>query len=172
MKSLRPLLIVATLVILIVVLFLSLASKQKMVTIMEGNIARQPIPIVLHHFQDSECGMVIDEINYASQVVAPDGKTWFFHDHGGMVKWLERKHFKKDAMIWVHSLDTQQWIDGRNAYYTRDEITPMEYGFGAYERSSEGRIDFETMRLLTLRGETIANPTIRQQLLKNNKESH
>ncbi|HHH19157.1 MAG TPA: hypothetical protein ENK86_01405, partial [Campylobacterales bacterium] len=143
MKSLRPLLIVATIVILIVVLFLSLASKQKMVTIMEGNIARQPIPIVLHHFQDSECGMVIDEISYASQVVAPDGKTWFFHDHGGMVKWLERKNFKKDAMIWVHSLDTQQWIDGRNAYYTRDEITPMEYGFGAYEHSSEERIDFE-----------------------------
>ncbi|MCH9741298.1 MAG: hypothetical protein K0U38_10760 [Epsilonproteobacteria bacterium] len=166
MKSLRPILIVLTIITLIILLFISLASKQKMVTVMEGNLAKQPIPIVLQHFQDSECGMVIDEINYASQVIAPDGKTWFFHDHGGMIKWLESKNFKKDAIIWVNSLDSKKWIDGRKAYYTRDEETPMLYGFGAYEKNRDNLIDFKEMQLLTLRGETMANPTIRQQLLK------
>lgn len=172
MKSLRPLLIVATIIALIIVLFISLASKQKMVTVMEDNIGKQPIPIILNHFQDSDCGMVIDSVEYASQVIAPDGKTWFFHDHGGMIKWLEQKSFKKDVIIWVHSLDTQKWIDGRQAYYTRDEITPMEYGFGAYENPKADRIGFDEMRLYTLRGETMANPTIRQQLLRTKKESN
>ena len=172
MKSLRPLIIVLVLVALIVALFISLASKQKMVTVIEGNLEKQPIPIVLNHFQDSDCGMVIDTIEYASQVVAPDGKTWFFHDHGGMIKWLEQKSFKKDAIIWVYSLDTNRWIDAYKAYYTRNETTPMGYGFGAYEHPKEGRSSFETIRLLTLRGESMINPTIRQQLLKTKKESN
>lgn len=34
--------------------------------------------MVLNKFQDSDCGMVIDTLDYASQVIAPDRKTWFF----------------------------------------------------------------------------------------------
>lgn len=166
MKSLRPLLIILAIIALIVLLFTTLAKKQNMVTVFEGNVAKQPIPIALNHFQDSECGMVIDELDYASQVVAPDGKTWFFHDHGGMVKWLEARTFKDKAVIWVHAKDTQQWIDGRKAFYTRDEETPMLYGFGAYSKNASNRIDFKTMSEYTLRGETMVNPSIRKQLLK------
>jgi hypothetical protein len=83
-----------------------------------------------------------------------------------MVKWLEKKSFRDEATIWVHSLDTKRWIDGRVAYYTRDEKTPMEYGFGAYERRKEALISFQEMKLFTLRGETMANPSIRRELLK------
>jgi len=167
MKSLRPLLIILAIIALIVTLFLTLADKQNMVTVFEGNIAKQPIPMKLNHYQDADCGMVIDELNYASQVIAPDGKTWFFHDHGGMAKWLEERTFKDQAVIWVYALDSKEWIDGRKAFYTRDEETPMLYGFGAYAKSSENKISFKEMQQYTLRGETMINPSIRQQLLGN-----
>ena len=166
MKSLRPLLIILTIVAVIVVLFTSLAKNQNMVTVFEGNIGKKPVPMVLNHYQDAECGMVIDELDYASQVIAPDGKTWFFHDHGGMVKWLEGRTFKDEAVIWVQGRDSKIWIDGRKAFYTRDEETPMLYGFGAYSKRESNRIDFKTMTEYTLRGETMVNPSIRKQLLK------
>jgi hypothetical protein len=109
--------------------------------------------------------MVIDDVAYASQVVAPDGKTWFFHDHGGIVHWLEDKSFKEEAVIWVMSRDAQEWIDAKEAFYSRNEITPMGYGFGAYKEKREGFVDFDEMRLKTLRGETMNNPKLKKQLL-------
>jgi len=169
MKSLRPLLIILAILGLIVTLFLTLAEKQNMVTVFEGNIAKEPILMKLNHYQDAECGMVIDELNYASQVIAPDGKTWFFHDHGGMAKWLEERTFKDEAVIWVYALDSKRWIDGKKAFYTRDEETPMHYGFGAYAKPSDDKISFKEMQQYTLRGETMLNPKIRQQLLAQKK---
>jgi nitrous oxide reductase accessory protein NosL len=165
MKKFIPYIVVGVLVLIIVTVFLSLAKVQHMVVIKEGNLKKLPLKMELHKYQDSYCGMVIDELDYASQVVAPDGRTWFFHDHGDFVQWLENKDFKDEAVIWVMSRDTHKWIDGRKAYYSLDEITPMGYGFGAYEQKGEGMVDFETMRLKMLRGETLKNPKIRKQIL-------
>ncbi len=166
MKSLKPILIIVAIISIIIAVFLTLAKKQNMVTIKKGNISHKPIDIKLHHYQDSQCGMVIDSIKYASEVISPDGRTWFFHDHGGMIKWIEKRDFRERATIWVHAIDTNRWIDAKKAHYTRDEDTPMEYGFGAYENRKEGTISFNKMRLLTLRGETMINPIIRKELLK------
>ena len=41
----------------------------------------------------------------------------------------------------------------------------MEYGFGAYKKANKNFIDFETMRLRVLRGETLRDPYIRKRLL-------
>ena len=166
MKSLKAISVIGGIIALIVTLFLSLATKQQMVTLITGNIEKKPLTIILNHYQDSECGMVIDSLEYASQVVAPNGNTWFFHDHGGMVDWLDRKSFKNEAILWIYAKDTKKWIDAQKAWYSRDEKTPMLYGFGAYEQKKEKLIDFKTMQLHMLRGEHMANPTIRQQLEK------
>jgi len=136
-----------------------------MVVIKEGNLKKIPLKIILHKYQDSDCGMVIDDLTYSSEVIAPDGKTWFFHDHGGFVHWLEDKPFKNSAVIWVMSKDTHKYIDGRKAFYSLNDITPMGYGFGAYEKREEGFVDFATMRLKMLRGETMNNSKIRKKLL-------
>jgi len=165
MKKIAPFLIVFVFVGIIVALFLSLAKIQNMVVIKEGNLQQIPLKIVLHKYQDSDCGMVIDDLTYSSEVVAPDGKTWFFHDHGGFVHWLEDKPFKESAVIWVMSKDTHKYIDGRKAFYSLNDITPMGYGFGAYEKRQEGFVDFATMRLKMLRGETMNNPKIHKRLL-------
>jgi len=153
-------------IIIIIGIFLSLSTTQNMIVIYPNNTTKEPIQIVLNKFQDSDCGMVIDDITYASQVVSPSGKTWFFHDHGGMVHWLNDKSFKDEAVIWVMSRDTKSWINGRNAFYSRDEITPMFYGFGAYKNKKDNLIDFKTMSLYMLRGETMANPLIKKQIQK------
>jgi len=164
-KKFTPILIVFIIVVLIVALFLSLASSKQMVVIKEGNIKKLPLKMELKKYQDSFCGMVIDELDYASQVVAKDGKTWFFHDHGDFVLWLKDKPFKNDVVIWVMSRDTHRWIDGKKAFYSLDEKTPMGYGFGAYEKDAKDRVDFQEMRLRTLRGETLNNPAIKKEIL-------
>jgi copper chaperone NosL len=164
MKKIAPFLIILLFVVIIVLIFLSLGKTQHMVVIKEGNLKQVPLEIELHKYQDSYCGMIIDDLKYASQVVAPDGKTWFFHDHGDFVLWLENKPFKESAKIWVMSRDTHKWIDGKKAYYSRDEITPMGFGFGAYENKKEGLIGFDEMQLFTLRGETMQDPKIKKML--------
>ena len=165
MKKFAPILIVLVFVAVIVTLFLSLGKVQKMVVIKEDNLAKIPLEIILHKYQDSDCGMVIEDMTYVSQVIAPDGKTWFFHDHGGFIHWLEDKPFKDEALIWVYTKDTKKWKNAKEVYYSLNDITPMGYGFGAYEKSKKGFIDFDTMRLKMLRGETMNNPKIRKQLL-------
>ncbi len=165
LKKLIPFFVVLGLVFAIVAIFLSVASQQQMIVIKEGNLKQLPIKMQVNKYQDSDCGMVIDDLNYASQVISSSGNTWFFHDHGAFVHWLEDKNFKDDAVIWVMSRDSKKFIDGREAFYSLTEQTPMGYGFGAYEEKAPNYIDFDTMRLRMLRGETLNNPHIRKQLL-------
>ena len=164
MKKFIPIFIIFLLISIIVSIFLSLASAGKTLVVHEGNVKRLPIEMQLNKYQDSDCGMLIEDLHYASQVVAKDGKTWFFHDHGGFINWLKDKDFKDDVIIWVMSRDSKKWIDAKEAFYSLDDVTPMGYGFGAYEFSKNGYINFETMKLRMLRGETMNNPFIRQQL--------
>lgn len=164
-KKFIPFLIVVVAVILIVSLFLFLASSKRMIVVHEGNIKQLPVEMQEGLYQDSECGMVIEDLRDASQVVIKNGKCWFFHDHGGFVKWLEDKEFKDSAKIWVMSRDTKEWVDAKKAYFSLTDDTPMGYGFGAYEKAVDGYINFDTMRLRVLRGETLRNPHIKKQLL-------
>ena len=165
MKKIAPFLIVLFILALIITLFLSLASSGQMIVVQEGNSKKLPLEMVVNKYQDSDCGMVIEDLEYVSQVIASSGKTWFFHDHGGFVNWLKDKEFEGDVTIWVMSRDTKKWIDGKKAYYSLTDITPMGYGFGAYENKLAWHVDYETMRLRMLRGETMNNPFIKQQLL-------
>ncbi len=166
MKKIFPYITILLIVVIIVFLFLSISKKQNMTVVYTGNSEKKFIPIVLGKFQDSDCGMVIEDLTYSSEVISQSGKTYFFHDHGGMVHWLSNKTFKDDAIIWVMDKDTKRYIDGRKAWYSRTDQTPMLYGFGAYENKKDGLIDFQTMSLHMLRGEHLGNPKIRKMLLK------
>ncbi|MFA6195085.1 MAG: hypothetical protein WC656_00405 [Sulfurimonas sp.] len=165
MKKATPFLIIFIIIFIIVALFLSLASSQNMIVIKEGNYKMLPLEMELNRYQDSDCGMVIKDLEYASQVIAKNGKTWFFHDHGGFINWLKDKEFKEDVVIWVMSKDTKKWINAKEAFYSLNDKTPMGYGFGAYEMKDVRHVDFESMKLRMLRGETMNNPLIKKQLL-------
>lgn len=166
MKKYFPYLTVLLIIIIIVLLFISMSTSQNMTVVYTGNSEKKPIDIVLNKFQDSDCGMVIDDITYASQVVSPSGNTYFFHDHGGMVNWISTKDFQDEATIWVMSKDTKRYIDGRTAWYSRTDETPMFYGFGAYENKQKGFIPYKTMFLHMVRGEHMGNPQIKKMLLE------
>jgi hypothetical protein len=165
MKKILPFITLITIIAIIIIIFLSMSNAKQMVVLKEGNTALTPLEIILGRYQDSDCGMVIDKMDYVSQVISNDGKTWFFHDHGGMANWLKDKSFKDDAKIWVMSIDTKQYINGRTAWYSRTDNTPMRYGFGAYEVKQDGFITFEEMSLKVLRNETLRNPYIQKELL-------
>ncbi|MGM0622866.1 MAG: hypothetical protein ACQESH_02485 [Campylobacterota bacterium] len=156
---------VITLLAVVSIIVVSVAKQQRNVVMVSGNTQQKPLEIELGKYQDSDCGMIIDTLEYASQVVAKDGKTWFFHDHGGMANWISQRDFEDSAVIWVMSKDSKRWIDGRKAWYSRTDTTPMLYGFGAYEHKQEGFIDYETMQRMMLRGENLTNPIIKRQLL-------
>jgi hypothetical protein len=160
--------VVVVIVGVIVGVFLMLGMSGQMVVVKEGNLKRLPLNIQVGHYQDSDCGMIIDDLSFASQVVSPKGRTYFFHDHGGMAKWLKDKEFEKEAKAWVMSLDTKKYIDAKTAYYSQYDETPMGYGFGAYEHKQDGFISFDQMQLKMLRGETMNNPQIRKKLQGTN----
>ena len=162
MKKILTLFII---IAIIIILFLSISNKEQMVATVEGNIEKKYIKIIPNHFHDVECAMTIVDEHYACEAISPNGKTWFFDDIGCLVNWLEDKDFKDEAVLWTHAEDTGNWIDAKKAWYVRTDPTPMHYGFGAREHKKEGMIDFETMRLMMLRGETMADPRIRKKLL-------
>jgi len=165
-SKLLPILTIFTIVGIIIFLFISMSKSQNMTVVYTGNNDEKPIKIILGKFQDSDCGMVINDIKYASQVISKSGKTWFFHDHGGMVNWLKSKEFKDTSIIWVKSIDTNKWINGRTAWYSRNEVTPMLYGFGAYENKANKLIPYETMFLHMVRGEHLRDPKMKAIILK------
>lgn len=166
-KNIKQFIYLIGIILIIVFGFIFLAKNQNMIVIQEGNVDKKPYKLVVGKYQDSDCGMVIDNFDFVSQVIAIDGKTWFFHDHGGMAHWLINKPFKEEVIIWVMTKDTKKYIDGRKAWYSRTDTTPMGYGFGAYENKQEGFIDFSTMFLDMARGEHLGNPQIRAKLLGN-----
>lgn len=167
LKKILPFLIIVIIATIIVTLFLSLASTNKIIIVNEGNLKQIPIEVEIGKFIDSDCGMVINDLTDLSQVIIKSGKSWFFHDHGGIVKWLEDKEFKDSAVIWVMSRDTKKYINARTAFYSLTDKTAMGYGFGAYENKKDLYVDFDTMRLRMLRGETLKNASIKKQLLGN-----
>lgn len=164
-KKLLPLLIILVILGIAAVIFVSMAKNDQPVTIVKGNTKMEALPLKVNFTNDPYCKMLITTQRNSSQVVSPDGKTWFFDDPACMVLWLEDKAFKEKAKIWIFSIDTKQWIDARKAWYGRADETAMHYGFGAREHQTEGTIDFVTMRLYVLRGEHLGNPKIRKMLL-------
>ena len=165
MKKILPFLTLSIIIAIIIIIFLSMSNKKQMVVLKEGNTAQTPLEIVLGKYQDSDCGMTIEDMTYVSQVVSSDGKTWFFHDHGGLANWLKDKPFKDSAKIWVMTKDSKKYIDARTAWFSRTETTPMGYGFGAYEIKKDGLISFEEMILKVLRNEDLRNPYIKKELI-------
>jgi nitrous oxide reductase accessory protein NosL len=65
----------------------------------------------------------------------------------------------------VYASDTKKWINAQKAFYSINDKTPMNYGFGAYEKAIENSINYSEMKLKMLRGENMTNPKIRKKIL-------
>ncbi len=161
-KFLKPFIIVLLFMAAVSAVILSLDKKPHPKVVLSGNMEKKPVEIFPHAYLCSRCKMEIDQKSFSAQVIDKEGKTWFFDDIGCMSLWLNDQPFKNSAAIWVYTLDTKRWIDGRKALYSTAEKTPMHYGFGAYENKRTGTVTFETVLEHMQKGMHMANPEYRK----------
>lgn len=149
---------------LLIPFFLLLGCEQNTL-VKSGNLEQKPIPFDFKTTRDADCGMIVSGLKFAAQVISEDGKTWFFHDQGGVAKFLKEKSLQEGVVVWFFTMDTKRWMRSGDVWFTQVEETPMGYGFVAHEKKKEGFITYDEMSLKMLRGENLNNPFIRKKLL-------
>ena len=113
-----------------------------------------------------QCHMPLPDSNIHTSTVSGNFKTEHFDDVGCMVLWMKENHIDLISVdIKVFSNDTKRYIDAKKAFYKFNEKTPMMFGFSAYENKQENIIYYEEVMMRMLRGEHMANPKIRKQIL-------
>jgi len=113
-----------------------------------------------------QCHMELPKSNKNTAFVLLSDKTIYFDDVGCMILWAKEHDVElKNITAKVFTNDTKKYLDAYKLNYRIDEKTPMNYGFGAYESKQERSIGFDEVILKMLRGEHMANPKIRKQIL-------
>jgi len=136
-------------------------------------------PVDIHYDRDmcERCRMIISEPQFAAQVRGgPNMKVWKFDDIGDAVTWLNDKAWAgdKETEIWVMNyVNKTEWLDARSAYFVPGYLSPMAYGFAAFEKERPMSVDFKTMLEKVLKKKVMINcdPLDPQhsQLTNNNK---
>ena len=111
-----------------------------------------------------KCNMEIDKSLLHSATLTNKGTIQHFDDIGCMVLWSRENNIDTSTAK-VFSNDTHKYVDAVIANYTIGEKTPMSYGFCAYEKAKENSINLDIVTIKMLRGEHMANPKIRKQIL-------
>lgn len=111
-----------------------------------------------------KCHMEVEKSNMHSASLVENDTTYYFDDIGCMILWSHENDIDISKAK-VFSKDTSRYIDAASASYKIGEKTPMSYGFGAYENGIQNHIDFDEVYMKMLRGEHMANPKIRKQIL-------
>ena len=113
-----------------------------------------------------QCNMPLPNSNIHTSTLNDDGDITYFDDVGCMILWAKDKKIDlKSKELKIFSNDTKKYIDPFKANFTINEKTPMLYGFSAYEKSCDTCIKFDEIIIRMLRGEHMANPKIRKQIL-------
>jgi len=163
-KILINVLTFAIVIAVIVILLVSFGSSDGNRYVHKGNMEYKAVGIKPKEYQCSECSMDVENIEYAAQLIAKNGNTYFFDDIGCVVLWLEN-HSPNTQIIVTQTLDTHKWIDVTRAWYSRIAPSPMGYGFAAVENKKEGLISYEEMKLLMLQGKNLHDPFVKKKLL-------
>lgn len=116
----------------------------------------------------SNCNMILPSSNIHTAQTKDDNANHYFDDIGCLVLWAKDKKIDIDKVkTEVFTNDTHRYIEASAAYFTINEKTPMNYGFSAYEHEKENSVKMDEVKLKMLRGEHMANPKIRKQMLAN-----
>jgi copper chaperone NosL len=98
------------------------------------------------------CVMTLSDPNSSAQIRGgPEGevqKLIKFDDLGCAVIWLDQQSWKDNPQIeiWVNQYQTGDWIDARQAYYVKNQLTPMNYGLGAQLEAAPDALSFAEAR--------------------------
>ncbi len=125
---------------------------------------QKPVEFKKGEVQCVECTMPLETKEHTAQAIMKNGRVYFFDDPGCMAKWY-LKQKSKDFRLWVYTDDTHRYIDATKAWYRLGDQTPMNYGFGAYEKKPKGAVDFDTFIAMMARGENMTNPAIRKKFM-------
>ena len=123
----------ALLIGVVALLAFSVDTSEGKIVVRHDNVEKKPLEIELGKYLCFESKALITDLNNTAQAVMPNGDTYFFYDIANSFTWLMRV-----------------------------DITPMGYGFGAYEFHTYSVNDnyFEDVLLYAARGETLINPLI------------
>jgi len=110
-----------------------------------------------------QCHMELPSSKLHTARLEKDSKSYYFDDIGCMILWAKDDKLPKRSQIFTN--DTHKYMQAQKLHYTINEKTPMSYGFGAYEGEKENTITFDEVVMRMLRGEHMANPKIRKQIL-------
>jgi len=96
------------------------------------------------------CRMIISDPRFAAEIRGgPKHRIFKFDDIGDAIHWLEAQSWKDDAdtEIWVMSVkDGKTWLDARKAWYLPDQISPMDYNFGAVAEKQDKSLNWTQMK--------------------------
>ncbi len=113
-----------------------------------------------------QCNMKLPDTNIHTADMKYDDKIVYFDDIGCMILWAKKEKIDlKKTETRIFSNDTKKYINPFTASFAINAKTPMMYGFSAYENECNGCIKFEEVIMKMLRGEHMANPKIRKQIL-------
>ncbi len=113
-----------------------------------------------------QCNMELPKSNIYTSTISEDNNIHYFDDIGCMILWAKDNDINFTSMkAKVFTKDSLKYIDSTKAFYTINEKTPMSYGFSAYENPKDGAINLDEVIMKMLRGEHMANPRIRKQIL-------
>lgn len=154
------------LLIVIIIIALILFSVNRNIVVVSGNSSLRPIPVGENIYQDAHCGMVLPSSEFAAEVISLSGKTWFFHDPGGVPLWVDNmgKGFENKIMIWFFTMDSKKWKKFDEVWFSINDKTPMGYGFAVYEKKKSSYIRYSEMKLRMLRGENMNDPKVRKMV--------
>jgi hypothetical protein len=110
-----------------------------------------------------ECNMPLPKDNKHTAYIEESN---YFDDIGCLILWSKANRIDLSSRnVFVYSNDAKIYVNARDAHFTINEKTPMNYGFSAYAYEKNETINFEEMQLRMLRGEHLANPKIRKKIL-------
>lgn len=110
--------------------------------------------------------MELPDSNVHTALLHDKHKQHYFDDVGCMILWSAKNSTDLNTVITeVFTNDTHKYIKASTAHYKINEKTPMLYGFSAYENIQEGSIAYDEVFVRMRRGEHMANPKIRKQIL-------
>lgn len=100
----------------------------------------------------TRCVMAVSDPNFAAQIrggpINEPPALNKFDDLGCAVLWLDQQPWKENPNIeiWVNNHQGGDWIDARQAYFVKNQLTPMNYGLGAQLEAAPDAMNFNEAR--------------------------
>lgn len=111
---------------------LRFASAATLLVLACGSETGGPPEIAYGLEECDHCRMIISEEAHAAAVVGPQGSIRAFDDLGCLL--AARESWRGDgARVWVHDVESAEWLDARRAVFVRQDAatTPMGSGLVA-----------------------------------------